>query len=222
MATILCINGGGQHTRLSLLKNAGYDVLTATTECASLAVGRLPSVDAVILDSRSPISNLPALATELKCERPALPIVLVTDAGVHDAPEPLMAFDHIISRLDGPVVLLATLREVIVGVISIAVAKQWAEQTVKLPRDGGENALFQFSTHAGALIWGNPMRAYHWIGNCDDTQMAADLRSDSYCNWGFMVSALPWTRRLWINSHDSGRVLLSGSSYRFPCGKGEA
>jgi DNA-binding response OmpR family regulator len=139
MPTVLCVSGGSLYTRLPLLKSAGYDVLTATNECASLAVGRLPSVDAVILDSRSSIPNLLALATELKCERPSLPILLVTDAGVEDAPEPSSAFDRIISRLDGPAILLAALRELMVGVTSISVpTKRSAGETrnqAKKPRE---------------------------------------------------------------------------------------
>ena len=43
-------------------------------------MGRLPTVDAVILDSHAQIDSLPELATELKRRRPALPVVLVTDA----------------------------------------------------------------------------------------------------------------------------------------------
>lgn len=118
MDTVLCVSSKSLPTRISLLKSSGYEVLIATNECASLAVGRLSSVDAVILDSCSSI-NLLAIARELKRERPSLPILLVTDAGVEDVPEPSSAFDRIISRLDGPAVLLGTLRELMVGVVSI-------------------------------------------------------------------------------------------------------
>ena len=126
MATVLCIGGETLHTRHPVLKNAGFDVLTATTECASLAMGRLPTVDAVILDTHSPISDLPRLAAELKSIRPSLPVVLVSDLGVDDAPQPETAFDRVISRLDGPAALLETLQELIPSIVSISQATRQA------------------------------------------------------------------------------------------------
>ena len=120
MATVLCIGGETLHTRHPLLKSAGFDVLIATNECASLAVGRLPTVDAVILDTRSPIADLPGLATELKCMRPSVPLVLVSDLGPDDAPQPGILFDRVLSRLDGPVALLTTLQELTSNVVSIS------------------------------------------------------------------------------------------------------
>lgn len=72
MATVICVGGEALHTRHPLLKSAGFDVLTATNESASLAIGRLPGVDAVVLDTNCVISDLPKLATELKCMRPHL------------------------------------------------------------------------------------------------------------------------------------------------------
>ena len=122
MATVLCIGGETLHTRHPVLKSAGFDVLMATTECASLAIGRLPTVDAVVLDTRSAISDLPGLATELKCMRPSLPVVLVSDLGTEDGLLPGIAFDRVLSRLDGPAALLATLRELTSNVVSISVA----------------------------------------------------------------------------------------------------
>ena len=130
MATVLCIGGETLHTRHPLLRSAGFDVLTATNECASLAVGRLTTVDAVILDTCFPISDLPGLATELKCMRPSLPVVLISDLGEDDAPQPGILFDRVLSRLDGPVALLTTLRELTSNVVSISdAAKCSARET---------------------------------------------------------------------------------------------
>jgi DNA-binding NtrC family response regulator len=120
MATVLCVGGETLHTRLPLLKSAGFEVLTATTERASLAAGRLPQVDAVILDTHSPIDNVTALAAELKCMRPSLPILLVSDSGVEDMLEPEVAFDRVLSRLDGPSALLDTLHDLTSGIISVS------------------------------------------------------------------------------------------------------
>ena len=120
MSTVLCVGGESLHTRQRLLKNAGFQVITATTEYDSLAAGRKTNICAVILDSQSPVPNLPRLAGELKCERPLLPVLLVTDAGMEDAPEALAPFDRVISRLEGPKALLRTLGELTSGVISLS------------------------------------------------------------------------------------------------------
>jgi DNA-binding NtrC family response regulator len=119
MSTVLCVGGESLHTRQPLLQSAGFEVVTATNEQATLAAGRLGKVDAVILDSHAAISNLARLAHELKCERPSLPVVLVTDTGAQDESQPLSAFDRVLSRLDGPAALLAILRELTSGVICI-------------------------------------------------------------------------------------------------------
>lgn len=130
MATVLCVGGEALHTRHPLLKGAGFDVLTATNECASLAIGRLTGVDAVILDTRSAISDLPRLATELKCMRPSLPVVLVNDLGPEDGLQSGILFDRVLSRLDGPAALLAALHELTSNVVSISSAARYsARQT---------------------------------------------------------------------------------------------
>jgi hypothetical protein len=57
----------------------------------------------VVLDSRSSICDLLTVAADLKRVHPSLPVVLVTDAGVDDVPQPAAAvFDRVLSRLDGP------------------------------------------------------------------------------------------------------------------------
>jgi response regulator RpfG family c-di-GMP phosphodiesterase len=135
MATVLCVGGETLHTRHPLLKHAGFDVLTANSERASLAVGRLAKVDAVVLDSHANISSLPELATELKAARPNLPIVLVTDAGVGDLPEPAIGFDRVLSRLDGPKVLISSLRELTGCVISTS---DWTRRSAREVRDNSQ------------------------------------------------------------------------------------
>jgi DNA-binding NtrC family response regulator len=131
MSTVLCVGGESLHTRQPLLKSAGFEVVTATNEGTSLAAGRRTKLDAVILDSHSAISDLASLASALKCNRPSLIVVLVTDAGPEDAPQPLAAFDRVISRLDGPAALLAVLCELTSRVISTSgAAKISARETL--------------------------------------------------------------------------------------------
>lgn len=120
MATVLCACSETLHTRHPVLKSAGFDVLTATTEDELLTTGRLAEVDAVVLDSRSSICDLPTVATNLKRVHPLLPVVLVTDAGVDDVPQPAAVFDRVLCRLEGPKALLRTLHELTAGVVSIS------------------------------------------------------------------------------------------------------
>jgi hypothetical protein len=62
-------------------------------------------------------------------------VVLVTDLGIVDAPQPTSAFDHILSRLDGPVVLLRTIDELLADVVAISkVTKESVEETVNRSR----------------------------------------------------------------------------------------
>lgn len=117
MATVLCTGSDSFHTRHLLLKSAGFDVVTATTKHALLTARSLAHADAVILDSRSNIPDLPTLASELKTADPSLPVILVADAGTVDVPEPAVVFDRVISRLDGPTALLDTLRELTTDVV---------------------------------------------------------------------------------------------------------
>lgn len=115
MATVLCSGGESVHTRQLLLESAGFEVVTANSSQALLTASRLPDVGAVILDSRANIPDLAAVARNLKSADPALPVILVTDSGIEDVPEPGLVFDRVVSRLDGPAALLATLREITAG-----------------------------------------------------------------------------------------------------------
>jgi DNA-binding NtrC family response regulator len=122
MATVLCSGGESLYTRHLVLQSAGFDVVTASTRDALLTASGLADVEAVILDSRSNISDLPAVATDLKRLHPRLPVVLVNDAGSENVPQPAVVFDRVMSRLDGPAALLRTLRELTAGVVSISEA----------------------------------------------------------------------------------------------------
>jgi DNA-binding NtrC family response regulator len=126
MSTVLCACSESLHTRRPVLTSAGFDVLIASTKDELLTAGRSPQVNAVVLDSRSPICDLPAVAADLKKVHPSLPVLLVTDAGVDDVPQPAAVFDRVLSRLEGPSALLRSLHELTAGVVSISEATTYS------------------------------------------------------------------------------------------------
>ncbi|HKS76604.1 MAG TPA: hypothetical protein VJQ82_25545 [Terriglobales bacterium] len=94
-----------------MLQSAGFDVTVATTKAAALAA---MSSTEVILDPSS--SDHPEdLATELKHVRPTVPVLLVANHMTDDFAG--REVDRTICRLDGPIVLLQTLRELTLGVV---------------------------------------------------------------------------------------------------------
>jgi len=117
MAAVLCVGGTESlHSRNLVLQSAGFDVTVATSEAAAIAAVSSTAQQAVILDSSS--TDRPAhLATELKRLCPAVPVLLVADNAPDETIEP--EYDRIVCRLDGPVVLLQTLQELISGVTEI-------------------------------------------------------------------------------------------------------
>jgi DNA-binding NtrC family response regulator len=134
MATVLCVGGENLQSRQLLLESAGFNAAIATNEEAALAFCRSTTVGAVILDSRSPVRPI-HLAGVLKRECPSIPVVLVTDSGTVDAPGLTSAFDHILSRLDGPVVLLRTINELLADVAAISkVTEESVEETISRSR----------------------------------------------------------------------------------------
>jgi DNA-binding NtrC family response regulator len=126
MSTVLCACSESLHTRRPVLKSAGFDVVIATTKDELLTAGRSPEVNAVVLDSRSSICDLPAVAADLKRVHPSLPVLLVTDAGVADVPQPAAVFDRVLSRLEGPSALLKSLHELTTGIVSISQATSYS------------------------------------------------------------------------------------------------
>jgi hypothetical protein len=72
------------------------------------------TVDVVVLDAGSSVSTISPFARLLKTAKPQVPLLLITDnaADVDNEPEPA-CFDAVMSRLEGPEVLLERLRMLI-------------------------------------------------------------------------------------------------------------
>src|SRR5437667_9499046 len=116
--------------RQLVLHSAGFKVVIATNEVASLAVYRATTVDAVILDSRVCTSEVSQFASTLKDIQPTIPIVLITDSGTDNVQQVAASYDRILSSLDGPVVMLETLRQLISrGVVLSDATKHMAAET---------------------------------------------------------------------------------------------
>lgn len=104
-STLLCIHR--DPTQLSLLREHGYELETATTGSAGLRLFMSRPVDAVVLEYQLGRLDGAAIADEIKRIRPGLPIVMVVDH-VELPVDALKSVDALVVKSDGPHFLLAT------------------------------------------------------------------------------------------------------------------
>lgn len=172
METVLCVGGESVASRRAVLTSHGFKAVVATTERAALAMCQADTVKVAILDTRSPITALPGLAAELKLLRPEMQVLLVSDAGLQDAPEPRAQFDRVISRLDGPTVLLESVYELLLKVGSTTNAA--ASETVRKPASPSLNLIMQRTRSLSETALKETLRAR------DLRETSKDLRADNY------------------------------------------
>lgn len=113
MATILCIDdqAAGLAIRKELLQSKGYDVLIASDGRSAIALARQHSVDLVILDYRMPGMDGEEVASILKAENPARPVVLLTGYP-GEVPQRLTAMvDAFVEKGNSATVLLAAVEK---------------------------------------------------------------------------------------------------------------
>lgn len=116
MPTVLSIHRGTSHTRDLVLSKNGYEVLAAEDLYRAAELFRSGTIDAVVLDAGLSLSTVAPFASVLKMARPNVPLLLVADnadEAENDPGQPY--FDQVISRPDGPLVLLERLRDLIAG-----------------------------------------------------------------------------------------------------------
>jgi DNA-binding response OmpR family regulator len=103
--TLLCIHR--DPAQLSLLKENGYELVTAGSGSDALQLLMSQSVDAVVLDYE--LSHLPgaAVAAEMKKVKPQVPIVMLTDH-LELTDGTLKSVDALVTKSDGPHFLWAT------------------------------------------------------------------------------------------------------------------
>ena len=103
--TLLCIHR--DPAQLSLLKENGYELVTAGSGSDALQVLMSRSVDAVVLDYELSLLQGAAFAAEMKKVKPQVPIVMLTDH-LELTDGTLKSVDALVTKSDGPHFLWAT------------------------------------------------------------------------------------------------------------------
>jgi DNA-binding response OmpR family regulator len=109
-STLLCIHR--DPTQLDLLRENGYELVTATNSSDGLRLLASTPVDAIVLDYHLGLLNGATVAAEIKKAKPRLPIVMVADD--LELPEgSLKSVDALVTKADGPHFLWATVHFVL-------------------------------------------------------------------------------------------------------------
>src|SRR6202040_3702683 len=103
--TLLCIHR--DPAQLSLLKENGYELVTAASGSDALQLFMSQSVDAVVLDYELSLLWCTAVAAEMKKVKPQVPIVMLTDR-LEFTDGALTSVDALVTKSDGPHFLWAT------------------------------------------------------------------------------------------------------------------
>lgn len=107
---LLCIHRDPE--QLSLLRNNGYDVLTATNGHDGLRLFMTRPVDAIVLEYHLGFLDGGMVASEIKKVQPLIPILMVIDhLEVPDGA--LRAVDMVVAKYDGDRFLLAAVQSVL-------------------------------------------------------------------------------------------------------------
>jgi CheY-like chemotaxis protein len=103
--TLLCIHRDPAH--LSLLRENGYELVTATNSPDGLRLFMSRPVDAVVLDHGLGLLNIAVVAAEMKKINPQIPIVVLAD-GAKLPDDALKSVDALVYTSDGSHFLWAT------------------------------------------------------------------------------------------------------------------
>ena len=103
--TLLCIHR--DPAQLRLLKENGYELVTAGSGSDALQLLMSRSVDAVVLDYELSLLQGAAVAAEMKKVKPQVPIVMLTDH-LELTDGTLKSVDALVTKSDGPHFLWAT------------------------------------------------------------------------------------------------------------------
>jgi len=113
---ILCVDDEalGLQIRKAVLERAGYRVLTALDGSAGLTLFFDQPVEGVILDYFMPGMDGGQVAAAMRKQRPDVPILLLS-AYINLPPEVVRMFDFTVLKGEGPVELLARVRQMLDG-----------------------------------------------------------------------------------------------------------
>ena len=109
-STLLCIHR--DPAQLSLLREKGYELVTATSGAEGLRLLMTRPVDAIVIEYHLGLLDGGMVATEIKTVKPHLPIVMLAD---HlELPDgALNSVDALVTKSDGAHFLLSTVRSVL-------------------------------------------------------------------------------------------------------------
>jgi DNA-binding response OmpR family regulator len=133
-STLLCIHR--DPTQLSLLRESGYDLITASNGREGLQLFMSRSVDAIVLEYHLGLLDGSVVATEIKQVKPQVPIVMLTeDLELPDGA--LESVDAVVTKTDGPHFLLEAVHLVLnVKPSQPREGKLRAQPTARLHRTG--------------------------------------------------------------------------------------
>jgi DNA-binding response OmpR family regulator len=109
-STLLCIHR--DPTQLSLLRQNGYELLTATNGADGLRPFMSQPVDAIVLDYQLGLLDGALVAAEIKKVKPQVPIVMLAE-DVELPADALKSVDAFVAKSDDPHFLLATVHSVL-------------------------------------------------------------------------------------------------------------
>ncbi|MDQ1692731.1 MAG: hypothetical protein QOH85_266 [Acidobacteriaceae bacterium] len=112
---ILCVDDeeNALILRRLVLEKSGFEVLTASSAREAQEVLATRSVDLILSDQLMPGITGTELARTVKSIYPQIPFVLVS--GVNEMPEGIELTDMFISKLEGPVILIQKITELMTG-----------------------------------------------------------------------------------------------------------
>ena len=112
---ILCVDDeeNALILRRLVLEKSGFEVLTANSAREAQEVLASRSVDLILSDQLMPGTTGTELARTVKARYPQIPFVLVS--GVNEMPEGIELTDMFISKLEGPVILIQKITELLTG-----------------------------------------------------------------------------------------------------------
>jgi CheY-like chemotaxis protein len=112
---ILCVDDeeNALILRRLVLEKSGFEVLTASSAREAQEVLATRSVDLILSDQLMPGITGTELARVVKAMYPQIPFVLVS--GVNEMPDGIELTDMFISKLEGPVILIQKITELLTG-----------------------------------------------------------------------------------------------------------
>jgi CheY-like chemotaxis protein len=112
---ILCVDDeeNALILRRMVLEKSGFEVLTASSAREAQEVLATRSVDLILSDQLMPGITGTELARTVKTMYPQIPFVLVS--GVNEMPEGIELTDLFISKLEGPVILIQKITQLLTG-----------------------------------------------------------------------------------------------------------